>query len=106
MPSRSVRRRQHKRLVNVGKLTIPALLSAEATRMLLAWRADARQRAASLGAPAVWALAESAAVQELAAHLDRSGELMTELRRVCAEAVAEVAGAHLMSRSRRLADRR
>ncbi len=83
-------------LPSVASLSTTAVLSAEATRMLLAWREEARRLADSLGAPAVWALAESDAVQELATQLDRSGELMAELRRVCAEAAAEVAGVHLV----------
>ena len=105
MSSRSARRRQHKRLAEVGQLTTRALRDAEAARLLLVWRDEARRRAASLGAPAVWALADSTAVQTLAVRLDRSGELLSELRRVCAEAVAEVAGRHLVRASRPLADR-
>ena len=44
-------------------------------------------------------------MQALAARLDQSGELLEELRRICAEAVAEVAGPHLVRGSRPLADR-
>jgi hypothetical protein len=39
-------------------------------------------------------------VQALAARLDRSGELLSELRRVCVEAVAKAAGRHLVRGSR------
>ncbi len=50
------------------------------------------------------ALCDSLAVQALAARLDRSGELLAELRRVCAEAVAEAAGSHLVRGGRPGAD--
>ena len=74
--------------------------------MLLIWREEAQRRAARLDEPAVWALAESPAVQALAARLDPSGKLLQELRQVCAEAVAEAAGRHLVRGSRPLADRK
>jgi hypothetical protein len=106
MPSRSVRRRRNKALAAVGKLPTHSLCDKEATRLLLAWRQEARRRAGRLGAPAAWALADSPAVQALAARLDRSGELLAELRRACAEAVAAAAGRHLVRGSRPRADRK
>jgi hypothetical protein len=89
MPSRSVRRRQHKQQTRAGNLK-GWQRSRSAARLLELWRTEARRRAADLGAPAVWALAESAAVVALADRVDPSGELLIDLRRVCAEAVAEV----------------
>jgi hypothetical protein len=69
MSSRSVRRRQHKTQLTVGKLSTRVLRAAEATRLLVIWREEARSRAERLGAPAVWALADSPAIQALAAQL-------------------------------------
>lgn len=66
---------------------------------------EARRRARSLGAPAVWALAHDPHIANLARALDPSGELLTDLNRLCAEAVAEVAGRHMVRGSRPLADR-
>jgi hypothetical protein len=106
MPSRSVRRKQHKRVARFEKPRSDLALPQTATELLLGWRAEARRRAARLGAPAVWALAASSSVQAIAGKVDPSGELLSELRRVCAEAVAEVAGYHLVGGSRPLADRR
>jgi hypothetical protein len=77
----------------------------KAAQLLQAWRADARRRAEQLGAPAVWELADSPTVQGVARRLDPTGELLSELRRVCAEAIAEAAGRHLTS-GRPVADRR
>ena len=53
MPSRSVRRKQHKRVARFEKPANDLARSLTATELLLAWRAEARRRAASLGAPAV-----------------------------------------------------
>ena len=50
-------------------------------------------------------MADSAAIRSAAACLDSSGELLAELRRVCAEAIAEAAGRHWVRGSRPLADR-
>jgi hypothetical protein len=93
MPSRSVRRKQHKRLARFETLSSDAERLRRATQLLLAWRTEARQRAEYLGAPAVWALADSPAVQARARRVDPGGELLSELRSVCANAVAEAAGA-------------
>ncbi len=106
MSTRSTRRRNHKRLAAIRNLTTATELSAEATRMLLAWREEARRRADFLNAPAVWALVANENVREVVARLDPSGELMAELRRICAEAVAQAAGVHLVRGSTPVADRR
>jgi hypothetical protein len=103
MPSRSVRRRQHKRLVKLHKLTSPER-NAEAGRLLLAWRREASSRARTLAAPAVWGLANAPSVQAVAAALDPGGELQADLNRVCAEAVASEVGGCLIRGSRPLAD--
>jgi hypothetical protein len=106
MPSCSARRKHHKRLARFDQLPTTALREREATRLLQAWRREARRRARSLGAPAVWALADSATVRAVGQRVDPSGALLVELRRVCAESVAEVAGRHLVRGSRPVADRR
>jgi hypothetical protein len=105
MPSRSVRRKQHKRVARFEKPGSDLARSQTATELLLEWRAEARRRAASLGALAVWALAASPSVRAIAGKVDPSGELLSELRRVCAEAVSEAAGRHLLGGSRPVADR-
>ena len=66
------------------------------------WRAEAAWRARDLGAPAVWALAAEVGAE--AEALDPSGELASDLARVCAEAIAGVARGHLVRGSRSLAD--
>jgi hypothetical protein len=104
MPSRSVRRRQHKRLVKLHELT-SLERNAEAVRLLLAWRREASCRAKSLAAPPVWGLASAPSVQAVAAELDPGGELQADLNRVCAEAVASEVGSSLVRGSRPLADR-
>jgi hypothetical protein len=106
MPSRSVRRKQHKRLARFETVSGDAERLRRAAQLLQAWRVEARQRAEYLGAPAVWALAANPAVQARAQRADPGGELLSELRRVCAEAVAETAGRHLVRGSRPVADRR
>jgi hypothetical protein len=105
MPSRSVRRRQHKRLARLHELT-SSERHAEAVRLLLDWRREARSRARSLDAPPVWELATAPSIQAVAAELAPGGELQADLNRVCAEAVAGEAGALFLVRgSRPLADR-
>ena len=105
MASRSVRRRQHKRLEAFNHLSA-AGRSRTATRVLIGWRAEARRRAGNLGAPAAWALADAPQIKAVARQLDPAGELHAELRRACAEAVAEVAGRHLALGGRPAIDRR
>ena len=104
MPSRTVRRSRHKRLAR-NEAQLLDRNAQEAVRRLIQWRAEARQRARSVGAPAVWALAEDPDIQELAKRLDPTGGLQADLNRVCAEAVSKVAGRHLVRGSRPLADR-
>jgi hypothetical protein len=104
MPSRSVRRRRHKRLASLRALP-PALHAAEAARRLVGWRREAHRRARSLTAPAVWGLANDPQVRAAVAALDAAGELQADLDRVCAEAVAREAGRSLVRGSRPPADR-
>jgi hypothetical protein len=105
MPSRSVRRRQHKQLERLHDL-MPSGREAEAAGRLLGWRREANRRARSLAAPPVWGLANDPRVRGVAAALDPGGELQADLDRVCAEAVAgEAAGGCLVRGSRPLADR-
>jgi hypothetical protein len=54
----------------------------------------------------VWALAQDPDIQEASKRLDPTGALQADLNRVCAEAVAEVAGRHLVQASRPFPDRR
>jgi hypothetical protein len=106
MPSRSVRRKLHKRLARLETRATDAFNVRTASDLLIGWRAEARRRARDLGAPAVWALADSPSVRAIARRVDPSGELLSELRRVCAEAIAEETGSHLVGGSRPAADRR
>jgi hypothetical protein len=69
------------------------------------WQKEAQHRAQSLGAPAVWDLAADPQIRAVVEQLDDSGELQSDLRWVCAEAVASVAGRHLITGSRPVADR-
>lgn len=104
MPSRTVRHRRNKRLAALAALT--ELGREEAGRgYLLGWRREARRRAATLGAPAVWGLARDPRVTAVARALDPGGGLHAELNRVCAEAVAAEAGRPLLAGSRPPADR-
>ncbi len=105
MPSRTARRARHKRLARLDAAPLDRK-AREATRWLLLWRDEARHRARWLGAPAVWALAHDPEIRQLAQHLDPNGGLLSELERVCAEAIADIAGRHLVRPSRPLADRR
>ena len=79
--------------------------NAEATRLLLAWRREANNRAGKLDAPPVWGVANSPTVRKVAATLDPKGELQADVNRVCAEAVAAKVGRFLVRGSRPLADR-
>ena len=104
MPSRSVRRRKNKRLARVGQLT-PEGRTFAAMQSLLGWKVEARKRAQTLSAPEVWALAADPRNRELANRLDESGDLLADLQRICAEAVAEMAESRLLTASRPAADR-
>jgi hypothetical protein len=99
MPSRSVRRRQHKRIARFQDLT-DQQKQAEARRLLQAWRREAQRRAEDLNAPPVWALVSAATVRGVIAAVEPSGELQADLEWVCTEAVAAVAGRHLITGSR------
>ena len=104
MPSRSVRRRQHKRLARLGDLT-PGQRRAVAVWWLLRWRKEAQHRARSLEALAAWDLADDPQIRAVVQQLDDCGELQSDLQQVCAEAVAGMAGRHLIAASRPSADR-
>jgi hypothetical protein len=106
MPTRSARRKQNKRQARLKLLSTAEGRQRRAAQLLLGWQAAARRRARDLGAPAAWTLTRYPAVLAAARQLDPSGELLAELHRVCAEAVAEFAGRHLLGGSRPLADRR
>lgn len=105
MPSRGARRYRRKHLARV-ELMPPERKSRLAAWTLGQWQREARRRARHLGAPAVWALARDPYNQELAHALDPTGGLAADLDRVCAEAIAEFAGRHLVQVGRPLADRR
>jgi hypothetical protein len=105
MPACSARRKQHKRLGRLQQRWSDGAAKPTATELLQKWQSEAR-RARDLGAPAVWDLTRYPSVLATAHAVDPSGELLSELHRVCAEAVAEVAGRHLLGGSRPLADRR
>jgi len=93
-PSRGARRNGHKRLARSLK-RLEAPYSALACRWLACWRAEARRRAALLGAPAAWALLREPGVVARLRALDPGGELAQDLARVCAEAVAWAADPRL-----------
>src|ERR1700723_3228724 len=105
MPSHSVQRRQRQRLARLEELPTVEGRKRRATQLLIGWQAEARRRARFLGTPAVWDLAHYPSVLAQVNELDPSGELLSELQRVCAEAVAEFAGRHLLGGSRPVADR-
>ena len=94
MPSRSTRRRQHKAQGRAAALPREAR-RAEAARLLVEWHAEARRRAGRLGGPSAWAV-PTPAVEAKARAADPSGELLAELRRLIAEAVAGAAGGGLL----------
>jgi hypothetical protein len=104
MSSRTVRRSRHKRLARMQALP-PDKQAKEKARLLVQLKAEVRRRAASLKEPTVWALAQDPDIQEMLKRLDPTGLLQEDLNRVCAEAIAEVAGRHLVRGSRQLADR-
>lgn len=104
MPSRTVARRLDRRVARFERLTVEQK-KAEAGRQLFDWRQEAFHRAQYLTAARVWALAEEPRRRALARALDSTGELLADLERVCAEAVAGHAGRHLVQGSRPLADR-
>jgi hypothetical protein len=58
---------------------------------LTGWRQEAQRRAKSLGSLAVWQLANDPHTQAVCRAVDPIGklDLLADLRRVCAEAIAE-----------------
>lgn len=103
MSSRSTRRRRHKRHARVTSLPVEAS-RAEAARLLAAWQSQARSRAGRLSAATAWSLA-GPAVEARALALDATGELLAELHRLIAEAIAEAAAQPLVSVSKPAAER-
>ena len=89
MSSRGVRRRKHKQLRYLLTLHDRQRL-AVANQLLTNWQAEARRRAKWLGAPAAWDLTTDPHIQAVIRELDPTGDLLADLRRVCAEAIAEV----------------
>jgi hypothetical protein len=97
MPSRSTKRRR-RRAQSVYYDWTDDQIKALAAARLEEWRAEAVRRAKRLGEPAVWNLQKQ--FQQVADDIDSSGELREDLNRVCAEAVASIAGRHLVPRPR------
>ena len=97
MRSRTVRRRKHKELQRLLALH-PGQRTVVANQMLSIWQREARRRAHWLGARAVWQLPNDPHIQAAIHALDPTGELLTDLRRVCAEAIAEVADRRMVRR--------
>jgi hypothetical protein len=97
MRSRMVRLRKVKQLRYVQTLT-DGQRPVVANRFLGGWQAEARRRARQLGAPAVWKLATDPQVRAVIRALDPTGalELLADLCRVCAEAVAETVDRRLL----------
>jgi hypothetical protein len=97
MSSRTVRRSRHKRLARIQALT-PDKQTKEKAWLLVQLKVEVRRRAPLLKEPSVWALARDPDIQEMLKRLDPTGLLQEDLNRVCAEAIAEVAGQHLVKR--------
>lgn len=96
MPSRTARRRLHKRLARL-KETPASEYSRVASTWTKSWRIEVRRRAQDLGAPAAWALLEEPQVVEVVKLLDPEGKLgvLEDLQRIVVEAIAEVSDKHL-----------
>jgi len=106
MPSRSVRRRQHKRLEYLENLP-KARRAGAAADLLVGWESKAHRLARKLTTTPVWDLTRDPEIQAKIRAVDPAAELELEadLDRVCVEAVASAAGRHLTGGSRPLADR-
>jgi hypothetical protein len=104
MPSRSVRRRHHKRLKRLHDVTSHQR-DVQSAIWLSNWRREAYRRARDLNAPIVWGLAADPPIRKLAAVLDPDGGVQEDLNRICAEAVASEVGGCLVRASRPVADR-
>jgi hypothetical protein len=91
MSSRTNRRRKHKRLRQLLTLQDRQRL-AVANQLLANWQALARRRAKWLGARRVWELTTDPHILAMIRELDPRGKrnLLSDLRRICAEAIADV----------------
>ncbi len=94
LKSRTARRRHHKRLARLARIT-PEQRPSMGIQLLTAWRQEAYRRAANLDAPEVWDLANEANFA-IVQQIDPSGELWQELNRICAEAVAGASPGRLL----------
>jgi hypothetical protein len=99
MPSRSSRRRQHKRERDPQTCN----RTLQASTYLQLWKREARRRANALDAPAAWRLVKEC--ERLSSVLDPTGELQMDLKRIVAEALASALGIHLIRPCRPKADR-
>ncbi len=94
-PSRSSKRRQHKRLARSLERASPAQ-SPLACRWLAEWNAEAIRAADQLGRCGSWGLLSEQEVVARLRRLDPSGELRQELARLIAEAVARASDGRLV----------
>jgi hypothetical protein len=97
MCSRGVRRRKHKHLRHLLTLHDGNRLQV-ASQLLANWQREARRRVKWLGAPAAWRLTTDPHIRAVIRQLDPTGELLADLRRVCAEAIAEKVDRRLVPR--------
>jgi hypothetical protein len=105
MSQRSTRRRRHKKLSrSTGRLRTERL-RREAARLLAELKAEARHRAPHLTAPAAWSLVTPTLKAE-AQTLDPTGDLLAELHRLIAEAVARAADEPLVAVGKPAAERK
>ena len=95
LPSKSTRRRFHKRLRALAMLP-EARRTEEANRLLAGWSVEVRRRARYLSAPAAWAFVHDPMIQAAAQLADPSGELYSDLCRIRAAAVARAAARPLL----------
>ena len=101
MASRSIRRREHKKLRHM--LTVQARHRlAVANQLLIDLQAEARRRANWLGSPPAWRLTTDPHIQTAIRELDPTGNLLADLQRVCAEAIAEVVDRRMIDSCRPL----
>jgi hypothetical protein len=91
MASRSVRRRQHQRIVRAHTLSTQRR-PIEAARLLTVWQAETAHRARFLSAPVAWQLPTGPRVLARLQCLDGSGEFLHDLWRARAKAVAAMVG--------------
>lgn len=103
MSKQSPQRRHLKHLARLRALS-ESQRQAESARRLAACRREANRRADRLG-ERVWDLAKDPETGAILAALDPSGASQEDVNRACAEAIACVAGGHLVRGSRPPADR-